>query len=48
MGFPISEVLTWDVEDIFKLLALQEREEDATGAYQTYILAEADRKNTKP
>lgn len=40
-GIPLSEVLTWDVEDILKFLAVKQREEDATAAYHAYILSDS-------
>lgn len=41
-GIPMSEVMNWDMDDIFKFLALHEREEDATAAYHAYILAQSE------
>ena len=41
-GFSPWEVEeNWDVEDIFKFLALRDRENDATAAYHLFIIETA-------
>ena len=39
-GIPLSEVLTWDVEDVLKFVAMLDHESDHTQAYHAFCRAD--------